>query len=97
MWRRIGFGVLWAVAIYTLVEAVIAGVAGGIAGAQNPQNAAAAGQEAGRAAVRGIRLYILLTSVGLAALGTWLAILPGTWRTKAEPLPTDASNGGPST
>ena len=89
MLRRIGFGVLWAIAIYSVLAVVVSAVAGGIAGAQDPQNATVAGARAGVAAVNAGRLYIVLAGVVLSAVGTWLAILPGTWKAKADPTPPD--------
>jgi hypothetical protein len=78
MIRRIVFGVVWCVVIYFAACVVTGGIAGGIAGGQNPENAAAAGAQAGSQAVEALRGYLFLGAALLAILGTWTSFLPGT-------------------
>jgi len=61
----------------------VGAVAGGIAGAADPDNASAAGAQAGAAAVTEYRFIILLGAVSLTFVGTWSGVLPGTKRDRA--------------
>lgn len=84
MAKKIGFGALWFIVIYFLACAIVGGVAGGIAGANNPTNpdlAALAGAEV----VLKFRIYIFLGSLAAAVFGAVKGLLPGT-KTKASPL-----------
>jgi hypothetical protein len=80
MMKRILGGLLWVIVLYFGACALVGAVAGAIAGGNDPQNAAAAGAKAGAETVAAVRLYLLLGASALAALGTWLRLLPGTRR-----------------
>jgi hypothetical protein len=79
------FGVIWCVVLYFVSCFVVGAVAGAIAGMADPENASAAGAQAGAVAVSAYRPIILLGAVTLAFIGSWSGVLPGTKRTKAEP------------
>ena len=67
---RFLMGVVWFVVIYFVVCVILGGIAGGMAGANDPAHASEAGRIAGQRIVAG--------SIVLAAVGTFLGILPGT-------------------
>jgi len=87
--KRTVFGVIWFVVIYFGLCVLIGAVAGGIAGANNPENANEAGAIAGAAAVAKYRIYIIIFAIITSVAGTVTRFLPGT-RVKA-------SDGGKAT
>lgn len=78
--NKFAYGLVWAIVFYFGTCVVLGAIAGGQAGANfaDPNEAAAAGAEAGRKAVEGSLPAILLGSVAVAALGAVTGILPGT-------------------
>ena len=80
MFKSIVFGIAWCVAAYFLGCVLVGAVAGGIAGAADPNNASALGAQAGAAAVSANRPMIFVGAMILAILGTWRQLLPGTKR-----------------
>jgi hypothetical protein len=82
--RKIIFGVIWFVVIYFGLCLVLGGIAGGIAGANDPAHAHEAGAIAGRAIVHDNILYILGVAVIVAVAGAIKGFLPGT-RSRGEP------------
>ncbi len=57
---------------------ITGGIAGLMAGNQDPANAATAGARARATAVTALRAYFLVGAALLAVAGTWAGILPGT-------------------
>jgi hypothetical protein len=80
MLKKILFGLVWCVAFYIAGRMLVAGIAGGIAGAksENMQAASEAGRIAGPKAIAEYHTYIVFGSVTLAVLCTGAGILPGT-------------------
>ena len=78
-------GIIWCVVLYLLGCAIVGGVAGGIAGASDPENASAVGAQAGAAVVAAYRPFIFFGAAAVAFVGSWSGMLPGTKRNKAEP------------
>ncbi|MBN1909387.1 MAG: hypothetical protein JW818_06590 [Pirellulales bacterium] len=78
MMIRLLSGLAWFVGFYFAACFVLGAVAGGIAGANNPEAAAQAGAEAGARIVIENRVYIILGSAVVALAGTLTGILPGT-------------------
>ena len=76
---------VWAFVLDLAFGFVVAAVAGGIAGAKNPENAAEAGRVAGPAAVVQLRIPIALAALGAAIAGGLTEKLPGT-RTADRPV-----------
>lgn len=76
--KRVAMGIFWFLAIYFGVALVVGAVAGGLAGTNDPENAAAAGMLAGASAVSEYRLYILGAAFFAAVFGTAGRWLPGT-------------------
>jgi hypothetical protein len=71
-------GLVWAVVFYFCTCMVAGGVVGGMAGAKEPQNAAAAGARASAEFVGENRPYFFIGAVTAALIGTALGLLPGT-------------------
>lgn len=90
MAKPIILGIVWCLVLYFVTCFLVGAVAGGIAGAADPDNAAAAGAQAGEAAVSAYRLIIILGAVAIAFIGTWFGLLPGTKRTKV--MTTDSAH-----
>lgn len=76
--KRILVGMVWCVVLYFVACIMIGAVAGAIAGANDPENAAKARAEAGARVVGGNRPLILLGSTAVGVLGTVVGWLPGT-------------------
>lgn len=91
MIKKILFGLLWFIVLYFFACIVIGAVAGAIAGAKDPQNAAEAGGQAGARAVEAVRVYLALGSLAMASVGAWKGFLPGTRRKSPPPLPPKSS------
>jgi hypothetical protein len=86
------FGFMWFVGIYFVGCVILGGIAGGIAGANNPQNAGEAGAIAGREIVTNYRHFVIIGAALVAAAGTFTGILPGT---KAKPeAESEVESGG---
>jgi hypothetical protein len=79
--KRILLGLLLAVVFYFGACVVIGGVAGAVAGANDPANASEAGALAGAEAVLKYRGYVMATAAAFGVLGAWLGI-----GRKEEPL-----------
>lgn len=77
MLRKITFGTIWFLVLYFGSCALIGGIAGGMAGAKDPENAAYVGALAGAAAVEPIKYYLLAASLLTAILGAYKGFLPG--------------------
>jgi len=75
-------GIVWCIVLYFVACFLVGAVAGAIAGAANPENASAAGAQAGTAAVSAYRLIIFLGAVAVALIGSWSGVLPSTKRNK---------------
>ena len=86
------FGFMWFVGIYFVGCVVLGGIAGGIAGANNPQNPGEVGAIAGREIVANYRHLITIGAALVAAGGTFTGILPGT-KVKPEPE-SEVESGG---
>ena len=71
-------GWLWAGGAIFGACMLVGAVAGAIAGANNPQNAAAAGYQAGYHSVLACRIYLLAGAFAIAVMGAWFRFLPGT-------------------
>ena len=78
MLKKIFFGIIWFVVIYFGICFIVGGIAGFVAGAENPENASQAGAAAGAAAVQKYLLFIFLGSIGAVIAGTVTEVLPGT-------------------
>jgi amino acid transporter len=78
-------GIVWCVVLYFVGCFLVGAVAGAIAGATDPDNASAAGAQAGAAVVSSYRLIIFLGAIAVASVGTSCGVLPGTQRNKAVP------------
>ena len=80
MGRKIGFGILWFIAIYLGSCMVIAAIAGGIAGSKynDSQSSYLAGKEAGASVVIAWRPYLLFGATFIAVTGAIKGFLPGT-------------------
>jgi hypothetical protein len=78
MIKRIIFAIIWFVVLYFGACMVTGGIVGGMAGAKDPQNAAAAGAKASLETVSALRIYFLIGAAGLSIAGAWAGILPGT-------------------
>jgi hypothetical protein len=76
MARKIGFGILWFIAIYFIGCMLVGGVAGGIAGYHH-QNSDAAGQ-AGASAITALQNYLLFGAAFISVIGSIKGFLPGT-------------------
>jgi len=76
--RIIGVGFLWLIVLYFLSCTCAGMIAGGIAGAHNPQNAGEAGRIAGAEFVAKYRLFIIAAAALCAVLGSVGGLLPGT-------------------
>ena len=83
MLRRVLLAVVYGVVFDFLGCIGTGAIAGGIAGANDPQNAPAVGAKAGREAVANYRALIAIGGFGMAAALTALGVLPGT-----KPSPT---------
>ncbi len=79
--RKIGFSVLWFLALSMGILLMGGMIAGGIAGVKDPMNAEAAGEAAGQAFGEEYAGMIFLISLIVAIVGCFLGWLPGT-RTK---------------
>ena len=66
---RVLFGILWIVVLYFGACILIGAVAGAIAGSNDPENASAAGAQAGYNAVVAYRIYVFAGAVAIGALG----------------------------
>ena len=84
MLKSIIFGIVWCFVVYLGTCILVGSVAGGIAGAADPENAAVVGAQAGEAAVLAYRSMFLIGAIIFACLGTWLQFLPGTKRSNAR-------------
>ena len=80
--RKLGFGILWFLALSMGLLLIGSMVAGGIAGANDPANAAAAGEAAGEAFGQNYGGLIFLISFVVATAGSILGWLPGTRQVK---------------
>ena len=78
MIKRIVFAIVWFVVLYFGACALTGGIAGGIAGAKNPQNVPVAAAKASTDAVMALRVYFLVGAAVVAGAGAWKGILPGT-------------------
>lgn len=78
MLRKIGFGFLWFVALSLGTFISAAFVVGAIAGAMDPENAAAAGEAAGTALGENYFGHFLLVALIIAFIGSVTGWLPGT-------------------
>jgi predicted alpha/beta hydrolase len=89
MIRKILIGLLWFIILYFGACFITGAIAGAIAGAEDPANAAEAGRIAGMNAVLRLRAYFALGSLALVIVGTWKGFLPGARKksTKSPPLP----------
>ena len=76
--RRIVFGFLWFIVFYFAACMLIGAVAGGFAGAKDPDNAREAGRIAGAEAVGRVLPLIVIGSLLGAAVGSATGFLPGT-------------------
>jgi len=76
--RRVFFGILWFIFIYFAACFIVGAIAGGIAGADDPEHAREAGAVAGRAAVANVILWIVGGSLVIAVGGSVAGVLPGT-------------------
>jgi len=76
--KKIGFGILWFLALSMGVLLIGGMVAGGIAGANDPANAEAAGQAAGEAFGKSYTGIIFLSSLLISVAGSIMGWLPGT-------------------
>jgi len=85
MLRKIAFGLLWFVVLYFTSAVILGGIAGGMAGTGNAQDAYAAGQQAGKAVVTRYAHWLLLGSALLAGVGAASGFLPGTRTRKDKP------------
>jgi len=90
---KIVMGLVWFAVIYFFACVILGGIAGGIAGANNPQNAAAAGAEAGARIVGTYRPLIALGAAVIAGAGSMFGILPGT-ATKPDASNSDNESNG---
>lgn len=84
MMKRVVFGILWCVVIYFGACMITGGIAGGIAGNDDPKNAFESGAQAGAKAVSALRLYFFIGAVLISLVGTLLGCLPGT-RPRKQP------------
>jgi len=75
MVKRILIGLVWFVAIYFGTCMMTGAVVGGIAGSNDPQNAAVAGAAA--RIVGALRNYFLIGAILITGIGTWAGVLPG--------------------
>lgn len=76
--KRATFALIWCVIFYFFGCFLVGGIAGGIAGARDPDHASIVGAEAGRRTVEGHQIHILAGAVALSAFGSILGVLPGT-------------------
>jgi hypothetical protein len=76
--RRVLFGAIWFLGLYFGACAITGGIAGGIAGAKDPEHATEAGRRAGRQIVGALHYYYLAAAVVLSVAGAWSGVLPGT-------------------
>jgi hypothetical protein len=72
--KRILIGLLLAVVFYFGACVVIGGVAGAVAGANDPENASEAGALAGAEAVLKYRAFVMATAAAFGVLGGWLGV-----------------------
>lgn len=77
MVRRILISLLWGFVVYFGACVVTVLIAGVRTGAENPQNAAIAGAEAGAKAVEKLRAYFLIGGGAIALVGILTGGLPG--------------------
>ena len=82
--KRIIFCIIWFIVIYFALCVLIGGVAGGIAGANDPVNASEAGAIAGATLVARYRAYIFGVAIVASAADTLAGFLPGTGVHKKE-------------
>jgi hypothetical protein len=75
--QRILVSLAWGAAVYFGACMLTGAIAGGRAGAENPQNAAVAGAQAGAKAVERMRGYYLIGGGLVALVGILTGGLPG--------------------
>ena len=76
--KKIAFGVLWFIVLLVGISMVGGMLVGGIAGAQDPSNAAQAGQLAGEKFGATYGPFIMLAALVISISGTIAGFLPGT-------------------
>ena len=76
--RKIGFGIIWFLALSMGILILGGMVVGGIAGANDPANATAVGEAAGQAFGQKYSGMIFLISFIISTAGSFLGWLPGT-------------------
>lgn len=81
--KKLGFGIVWFLALSMGAIIVGGAIVGGMAGAENPENAQAAGEAAGQAFGEAYSGMIFLSAFIIAVLGSIFGLLPGT---KSEKL-----------
>lgn len=87
--RKIGFGLMWFIALNLVIGLLIGGIAGMIAGAghSDPQIAYEAGRAAGASVAR-LKPYVFVGSAIICIVGTVKGFLPGT-RKRPQPSARD--------
>ena len=78
MTQKVMMGLVWFAVFYFLACVIVGGVAGAMAGANDPAHAQQAGGIAGQQAVTKYYYVILFGSIALATVGAATGILPGT-------------------
>jgi hypothetical protein len=78
MIKKILVGIVWFVVLYMGACMLTGAIAGGIAGAKDPEHASIVGRQAGQQTVLALRMYFLLGAAAISIVGASLGVLPGT-------------------